>query len=93
MYSDSEHDLENLLSSTTNFTEQLINFWKSAQGWAPIEAASLLSKSRLDWQLSLTKQLHIFIRDDIRKEEGALILAWVTLGSLVEGLLKLHLSV
>lgn len=71
----------------------MVNFWKSAHGWAPIEAANLLSKSRLDWQLSLTKQLRIFIQDEIRKEEGALILAWVTLGSLVEGLLKLHLSV
>lgn len=93
MSSNNEHDLEKLLSTTINFTKQLVNFWKSAHGWAPIEAANLLSKSRLNWQLSLTKQLKIFISKDIRKEDGALILAWVTLGSLVEGLLKLHLSV
>jgi hypothetical protein len=74
-------------------TEQLVKFWGSAEGWAPIEAASLLSISRLDWQLSLTKQLNCFFNPKSRREEGALILGWTTLGSLVEGLMKLHLSV
>ncbi|MFD2209129.1 hypothetical protein ACFSMW_05315 [Virgibacillus halophilus] len=70
------------------------NFWSNSIGWAPIEAANLLSKSRLDWQVSLSYSLK---RWDISPQHGArdgdLILAWVNLGALVEGTLKLFLSV
>lgn len=70
------------------------NFWSNSIGWAPIEAASLLSKSRLDWQVSLSYSLE---RWEISPQQGAadgdLILAWVNLGALVEGTLKLFLSV
>ncbi|MEK5136380.1 hypothetical protein MKZ18_20660 [Priestia sp. FSL W8-0001] len=69
-------------------------FWSNSIGWAPIEAANLLSKSRLDWQVSLSYSLK---RWDILPQHGArdgdLILAWVNLGALVEGTLKLFLSV
>ncbi|TWG25029.1 MULTISPECIES: hypothetical protein [Geobacillus] len=34
--------------------EHLNRFWSSVIGWAPVEAANLLSKSRLDWQVSLS---------------------------------------
>lgn len=74
-------------------TEQLNSFWKNAQGWAPIEAAELLTRSRLDWQLSLARQLRLFINPADTSESGLLILGWTTLGSLTEGLLKLLLSV
>lgn len=74
-------------------TEGLTNFWKNSHGWAPIEAAELLTKSRLDWQASLSRQLRLFLNPDITTESGALILAWTTLGSLVEGVMKLFLSV
>lgn len=84
---------QNTVDKIISFTEQLIKFWKSAEGWAPIDAASILSKSRLDWQLSLTKQLNLYITQEDNKEEGLLILGWTTIGSLVEGLLKLYLSV
>ena len=68
-------------------------FWGSSSGWAPVEAAQLLSKSRLDWQVSLAKALRIWTHDDLDKAEpGHLILAWANLGSLVEGTLKLFLS-
>lgn len=70
------------------------NFWSNSIGWAPVEAANLLSKSRLDWQVSLSYSLK---RWDISPQQGAedgdLILAWVNLGALVEGTLKLFLSV
>lgn len=70
------------------------NFWSNSIGWAPVEAANLLSKSRLDWQVSLSYSLK---RWDISPQKGAedgdLILAWVNLGALVEGTLKLFLSV
>ena len=75
-----------------HLTAQLVNFWNNADGWAPQEAVDLLSRSRLDRQLSLTKQLKVFV-DPANKESGYLILAWAALGSLTEGLLKLFLSI
>ena len=73
-------------------TEQLLHFWKNAEGWAPQEAADLLTRSRLDRQSSITKQLRLFT-DAGNQESGYLILGWATLGSLTEGLLKLFLAV
>jgi hypothetical protein len=69
-------------------------FWSNAEGWAPIEAAHLLNKSRLDWQVSLSHCLELFINNTSKEQEkGHLILAWTNLGSLVEGTMKLFLSV
>lgn len=72
----------------------LASFWGNSQGWAPIAAAELLSKSRLDWQASLSVSLRLWIRDDPNAlTPGELILAWANLGSLLEGTLKTLLSV
>jgi hypothetical protein len=72
----------------------LARFWRTADGWAPIEAAGLLSKSRLDWQVSLSRCLRLWIKTPHdRLEDGELILAWAKLGSLTEGTMKLFLSV
>jgi hypothetical protein len=72
----------------------LAQFWRRAGGWAPIESAGLLSKSRLDWQVSLSRSLRLWIRTPPdRLEDGELILAWTNLGSLTEGTMKLFLSV
>lgn len=68
----------------------MMDFWQSSRGWAPIEAANLLDKAMLGWQKSLAACLPMWIRD---LSEGELILAWVNLGALVEGQLKLFLSV
>ena len=84
---------EEVVEKIINLTEGLADFWSSSNGWAPIKAAELMSKSRLDWQASLARMLKLFLPKEIQKEEGALILAWVTLGSLTEGVLKLFLSV
>jgi hypothetical protein len=73
--------------------EWLCDFWSNAHGWAPSDAAVLMSKSRLDRQVSLSKCLNIWISNKtLKHEEGALILAWANLGSLIEGTLKLYLS-
>lgn len=70
------------------------DFWSDALGWAPIEAASLLSKSRLDWQVSLSYSMRKWNECSYPKaENGDLILAWANLGTLVEGTMKLFLSV
>jgi hypothetical protein len=71
----------------------LEKFWSSSYGWSSIESANLLSRSRLDWQVSLSKQLKYFARKDRVDEAGKLILGWALLGSLVEGTMKLFLSV
>ena len=87
-YSD-EETMERII----HLTEELTDFWKSSNGWAPIKGADLMTKSRLDWQASLARTLRFFKCDTAQKEEGVLILAWTTLGSLVEGVMKLFLSV
>ena len=84
---------EEIVQRIIKLTEGITNFWESSQGWASIESAALLTKSRLDWQASLARQLKLFLTKEIQTEIGALILAWVTLGSLTEGTLKLFLSV
>ena len=67
-----------------------MDFWKSAHGWAPVDAAGLMSKSMLEWQSSLSDCLSKWLSGTTT---GELILAWANLGSLVEGQLKLFLSV
>ena len=72
----------------------LASFWGKSQGWAPVAAAGLLSKSRLDWQASLSGSLRLWIRDVPNAlAQGDLILAWANLGSLLEGTLKTLLSI
>jgi hypothetical protein len=72
-------------------TAQIMDFWKNnSTGWAPAEAAAILTRSMLDWQVSLARSLKIWLG---RESDGELILAWVNLGSLVEGFLKLFLCI
>jgi hypothetical protein len=87
------YSTEETVNRIITLTEGLTQFWSSPQGLAPIESAELLTKSRLDWQASLARQLKLFLLPENMKEEGALILAWAALGSLTEGTMKLFLSV
>jgi hypothetical protein len=68
----------------------MMDFWKDAHGWAPTEAASLLSKSMLEWQKSLAASLSKWTG---ALTDGELILAWANVGAVVEGQLKLFLSI
>jgi hypothetical protein len=73
----------------------LAKFWSNAYGWASNSSAELISKSRLDNQVSLSLTLKIWLENgtqEIQGENGRLILAWANLGALVEGTLKLYLS-
>jgi hypothetical protein len=91
---DEELTIKEIIARIESLNAGLKNFWSKANGWAPIEAAGLLSKSRLDWQVSLSASLRNWLRDPpVAISEGDLILAWANLGSLVEGTLKLLLSV
>lgn len=83
-----ESNVKNIISGN----EQLASFWGNSHGWAPDSAADLMSKSRLDWQVSLSKTLLKWTFNE-ESYDGELILAWSNLGALVEGSLKLFLSV
>jgi hypothetical protein len=70
-------------------------FWKKAHGWAPKDAADALSKARLDWLASFSRTLKMRVEEVIAEpdEPAVLILAWAHLRTLVEGHLKLFLTV
>lgn len=82
--------LTETIARTTHLIQGMMGFWKEAHGWAPLEAAELLNKSMLEWQSSLAEQLAAW-RGTLT--EGQLILAWANIGALVEGQMKLLLSV
>jgi hypothetical protein len=89
-----EMSIAEVVNRIVTLNDGLRRFWTVAEGWAPIEAAQLLSKSRLDWQVSLSNCLKIWLAESHQDDEnGRLILAWANLGSLVEGTMKLFLSV
>lgn len=82
--------IEEVCERVTRLTTDMMTFWKSANGWAPAEAAGLLSRSMLEWQASLAASLSHWPK---ATSEGDLILAWTNLGALIEGQLRLFLSV
>ena len=86
-------DLPEVVERIVNLTTGLRDFWLSCEGWAPIGAAALLGRSRLDWQAQLARSLRRWLPTDEELSDGDLILAWCNLGALVEGALKLFLSV
>jgi hypothetical protein len=72
----------------------LSDFWRRSWGWAPKQAAELLSQVRLDWQVSLSVSLRRWVQVPTDKEKDAVqIMAYANIGALVEGTLKLFLSV
>lgn len=76
------------------FNTHIRDFWSAAHGWAPPDAARLLGRSRLDWQVSLSRTLLLWQEPHAEDEsEGRLILAWANLAALAEGTLKWFLCV
>ena len=72
----------------------ITDFWSRSDGWAPAAAAGLLNRARLDWQVSLSKTLRLWMSEPARAlSPGELILAWANLGSLIEGTIKLLLVI
>jgi hypothetical protein len=80
-----------IVQRITKLNSGIQKFWSKSHGWAPVEAAGLLAKSRLDWQVSLSKTLTLWLQKK-PLTPGELILAWSNLGSLVEGTLKTFLQ-
>src|SRR5947207_145071 len=75
-------------------TMGLERFWRAVHGWAPKEAADMLAAARLDRQVSFAHTLERY-REPFPAEEAEalLILGYVTLRSLCEGVLKLFCAV
>lgn len=87
---------EELIQRIVNLNDGLREFWQDADidKWASLEGVQLLSKSQLDWQVSLSNCLRIWMEEPSSEiRDGYLILGWANLGSLVEGTMKLFLSV
>ncbi len=84
--------MKQIVTQIIDLNKSLAEYCRYVQGWAPIEAGNLLSRSRLDWQVSLSESLKHWT-DSKNLSDGDLILAWANLGSLVEGTMKLFLSV
>ena len=82
--------IDEVCDRVSQLTADMMTFWKSASGWAPAEAADLLSRSMLEWQVSLASSLSRWAN---ATSDGDLILAWTNLGALIEGQLRLFLSV
>lgn len=89
-----EFAIEEVVERITALNEGLRVFWSGAEGWAPVKAAHLLAKSRLDRQVALSSTLKLWTTESSETmNDGKLILAWANLGSLVEGTMKLFLAV
>lgn len=87
-------DMDMLVDEIIALNQHLYDFWSKSSGWSPRSAAHLLSVSRLDWQVSLSRTLKLWVNiEDEDGEPGQLILAWSNLGSLLEGTMKWYLSV
>ncbi len=87
-------NIETVVKEIIETNRRISAFWRDAGGWAPIEAAELLSKSRLDWQVELSESLRLWIGTPNALAPNAhLILGWANLGALVEGTMKWFLSV
>jgi len=84
--------IEDVIDRIELLNTQLAAFWSKSDGCAPAHVAGLLGKSRLDWQVSLSGTLRLWVKDT-ELTAGELILAWANLGSLLEGSVKLLLSV
>ncbi len=90
---DTELPITEAIDRIERLNDGLANFWGNG-GWASGDTAELISKSRLDWQVSLSRSLRHWANEPADSiEDGDLILAWTNLGSLIEGTIKLFLSV
>lgn len=88
-----DENYENAISSIANQTKSITEFWSNSRGWAPAEAGDLLLESRLTRLLTLTCCLCTQNRNyPDQEDEGQLLLAWVNLGAVVEGILKTFLA-
>jgi hypothetical protein len=87
--------IEDNLAVIAAISTRAADFWSKAHGWAPAAAADALSQARLDWLASFSRTLRARVEQvtENPQEPAAIILAWAHLRTLVEGHLKLFLTV
>jgi hypothetical protein len=91
---DEVRPIHDVVARIEKLNDGLGRFWAGASGWAPEDATELLTKSRLDRQVSLSRSLrHWIVNAPTNLEDGDLVLGWANLGSLMEGTIKLFLAV
>jgi hypothetical protein len=86
--------IESVIQRIISLNQGIFIFWSQADDWTSEESAQILSRSRLDRQVSLSYCLKLWLQDPYDgAESGQIIMGWANLGSLLEGSLKLFLSV
>lgn len=89
-----QNTIQAAISEIVRLNAKIANFWSDARGCAPPRAYEVLSRSRLERQVSLSKTLDIWVTPPTKElSDGELILAWANLGSLLEGTMKTLLAV
>ena len=89
---DANLPIADVIERISILTHNLALFWSECSGWAPDDVAHLLSESRLDRIASLASCLGRWCRSE-EISDGELIIAWTTLGGVLEGSIKLFLCV
>jgi hypothetical protein len=75
-------------------SDALARFWMKSRGWAPSAAAAMLAAARLDRQASFARTLKDYLVPFPAEEcDARLILGYVALRSMSEGMLKLFFAV
>ena len=86
--------MEQAVRNIIRVHEFIDEFWgDGAVGWASEETANPLAECRLDRMVALSRLLPDWLDDSNKRDEGNLLLAWVTLGAMSESILKWFLSV
>jgi len=84
-------NIKQVIGQIIHINMKIAKIWSNAKGWAPDEVAKLLSRSRLDLQVSLSHTLLLWIKPKVN--DGHIRLAWANIGALLEGSLKWFLAV
>ncbi len=86
--------IESVIQRIISLNQGIFIFWSQSDGWTSEDSAQILSRSRLDRQVSLSHCLKLWLQAPYDgAESGQIIMGWANLGSLLEGSLKLFLSV
>lgn len=86
--------IESVIQRIISLNQGIFIFWSQSDGWTSEDSAQILSRSRLDRQVSLSHCLKMWLQAPYDgAESGQIIMGWANLGSLLEGSLKLFLSV
>lgn len=85
---------DEIVSRIVAMSDALARFWMKSHGWAPSAAAAMLAAARLDRQASFARTLRDYLKPFPAEEcDARLILGYVALRSMCEGMLKLFFAV